>query len=411
MELFKVDTIEDSIQKIYDKCIADNFNLEIEEISIDESLGRVLASDVVTSEGYPTFDRSVVDGYAVISNDVSGATETMPVFLEKIYEVKMGENVTNELKSGECIYVPTGGMIPKNADSVIMIEHTENLSDKKIAIYKNSQSGKNIVKKYSDIKKDETVIQKSEIINECHIGLLSVLGITQIPVYKKLNVTIISTGDELVPYDTQNILDGKIRDSNSNMIKSGCIKYGFNVVRKIHILDDFDSLNEAVKSAKNISDVILLSGGSSKGKKDFTKQVIEDNSRDGLLIHGISIKPGKPTIASYDSLSKTILIGLPGHSQAAYIVFKLLFLPLYEKFSGVNFNKNKSCMGKLTENIPSSQGRKTIQLVSVSDDFYVTPIYGKSGSTSDLANADGYIVIELNNEGFNKNDVVKVYYL
>ncbi len=411
MELFKVDTIEDSIKKIYDKCINDNFNLELEEISIEDSLGRILAKDVVAGEGFPTFDRSVVDGYAVISNDVSGATETMPIFLNKIYEVKMGENVSLELKSGECCYVPTGGMIPKNADTVVMIEHTEILSDKKIAIYKNSQSGKNILKKYSDINVNQVVIKKSEIINEYHIGLLSVLGITKVFVYKKLNVSIISTGDELVPYETQNILDGKIRDSNSNMLKSGCIKYGFNVVEKIHINDDYDLLNEAVKSAKEKSNIVLLSGGSSKGKKDFTKNVIENNSKDGILIHGIAIKPGKPTIAAYDNFSKTILIGLPGHSQAAYLIFKLLVLALYEKLSGANFNKYKICMGKLTENIPSSQGRKTIQLVSVSDDFYVTPIYGKSGSTNDLANADGYIVIELNNEGLNKNDIVKVYYL
>ena len=411
MELFVVDTLEESIDKLYKKVINTKCLNDIEEVESIYSLNRILANDVVSNEDSPMFDRSTVDGYAVISNDTQGATDTIPCFLDVIYEVKMGENINCDIKPGECMYVPTGGMIPKSADAVIMIEWTENLTDKKIAVYNSIPSGKNVLKKSSDVSKNQIVLNKSKIITSSDIALFSMLGIKNINVYKKINVTIISTGDELVEWDSDNLEYGKIRDTNTNYIFSECINYNFNVIGKYLIKDDYELLNKIVLDAKKNSDLILLSGGSSKGKKDYTNDIIKKNCNGNILTHGISIKPGKPTITSFDEETNTIIIGLPGNPQAAVLIFRLLIIGLYEKITNANFNKNKICMGYLMENVPATPGRMTIQLVDVDDDFNIYPIYSKSNSVFKMCKSVGFIIIKQNVEGLNKGDIVKVYYL
>ena len=411
MELFTVDKLNNAIDKIYNECINSDYHIDTEIIDIRDSLDRILSKDIISKEDVPGFNKSVVDGYAVIASDTNAATETIPTFLEIVGETKMGQPIDIKLKSGQTVYVPTGAMVPENADAVVMIEHTEKFTDNKISIYNAVATGKSIVKKGDDIKKDSLLLKQGRKITTGDIGLLSSLGISKIEVYKKIKLTIISTGDELEEYTAESIPFGKIRDANSNMILSESKKTNFELVDIYLIKDDEAALNNAVESAKTKSDIVILSGGSSKGKKDFTEEVIEKNSTTGILTHGIAIKPGKPTITAFDKNNKTILIGLPGHPTAAVILFKLLVVPVFEELFNTKLSSDKISKGRLTENIPASPGTMTIQLVRIDEDLNLTPVLGRSALVKNLSDANGYIIIELDNEGLNKNDEVKVYYL
>ena len=408
IDLFKVDSLEETIKKLYNECVNNNFDIDIEEINVKDSYNRILAEDLVANVDVPAFDRSVVDGYAVIAKDTEAATETIPTFLNIVGESYMGKSCDISINSGECVYVPTGSMLPKGATACVMIEYTENITDKKIAVYSSVADGKNVIKKGDDIKKGSIILSKGKILTPADIGYLS--SVTEkVKVYKKLNITIISTGDELTDYKEELSL-GKIRNTNTNAIINLSIKYGFNVINNYVLKDDEKLLEDTIKSAMNDSDIVVVSGGSSKGKKDACSMVIDKLTSSKVLTHGIAIKPGKPTITSYDNKTNTIVVGLPGHPTAAYILFKLVVVELVYRLMGVK-TKDLICEGIITENLPASPGRKTIQLVKVDEKFYVIPIYGRSGLTRILSMADGYIIIDTNQEGINKGSKVIVHYL
>lgn len=411
MKLFKVDKLNDAIEKLYKECINSSFSIDKELIKIEDAYDRIIYDDIKATEDVPMFDKSVVDGYAVIASDTQGATETVPTFLDLVSEGQMGIEQKTILKSGECAYVPTGAMLPNNADAVVMIENTELFTDNKISIYNSVAVGKNVVKKADDIKNGSIILKKGRKITTGDIGLLASLGIPEVYVYKKINVCIISTGDELESHTKQNIDMAKIRDANSNMLISECKKYGFNVVSRYLIKDNEKEIDDVVRNEKNKVDIIIMSGGSSKGKKDFTETVIENNSTTGILTHGIAIKPGKPTITAFDKNTNTILIGLPGHPVASVILFRFLILKLYEKLTNSIIINDKNCLCKLTENIQASPGRETIQLTVVDDNYNVTPVLGRSAIVKNLSIANSYIIIDIDNEGYNKNEYIKVYYL
>ena len=409
MELLKVDSLNEAIDKLYNEYKNDSGNIGIEEILVSNAFDRVLAQDVKALISVPEFDRSTVDGYAVIASDTGGACDSIPTFLKVVGESKMGEACDIEIKSGECVYVPTGSMLPKNSNACVMVEHTENITDDKIAVYEAVAVGKSVIHVGDDIKKGEIALAKGKRITAADMGYLSSISVNTIKVYKKWNITIISTGDELVDEKSEYSF-GKIRDVNTNLLVGISQKYGLNVVNKYLVKDDPDQLEEILKKAMHDSDVVVMSGGSSKGKKDASSFVIDKNTSSGVLTHGIAIKPGKPTITGYDKNTNTIVVGLPGHPVAAAILFKLIVIDMYNRITE-NHNKTLCCDGFITENIPASPGRQTFQLVNIDEEYNVKPIYGRSGLIHTLSMADGYIVLEKDQEGINKGDKVKVYYL
>ena len=408
IDLLKVDSLEEAIQKLYNECVNNCFDIDAEDVDVRDSQNRVLAEDIYASVDVPNFDRSVVDGYAVIAKDTEAATDTIPTFLNIVGESFMGKPCDIDIKNGECVYVPTGGMIPLGATACVMVEYTENITDQKIAVYSSVADGKNVIKKGDDISKDTILLKKGKKLTSADIGYLS-SSVDVVKVYKKPSITIISTGDELIDYKDELTL-GKIKNTNSNAIINLSRKYGFNVLNSFVLRDDEKLLEDTIKSAMQNSDVVVVSGGSSKGKKDASSIVIDRLTSSKVLTHGIAIKPGKPTITSYDNKTKTIVVGLPGHPTAAYILFKLVVVEVINKLMNVR-EHDLVCEGTITENIPASPGRKTIQLVNIDENFNVIPIYGRSGLTRILSDADGYIIIDTNQEGINKGDKVKVYYL
>lgn len=409
MELLKVEKLKDAQDKLYSKCIESGFCVEKCFVDIKESLGMIVANDVKSCRNVPSFRRSTVDGYAVFSSDLGGASESAPSFLMVIGESKMGISCDFKINHGECVYVPTGAMVPDGADAVVMVEWVENFTDNKIAIYQSIASGKNIVNIGDDNKEGDILLYKGNKITVSDIGLLSSNGIKKVEVFKPFDISIISTGDEIVDIDKEK-KEAEIYDINSYTLEAECKKNLYNI-KNINLLkDDKELLKEKIANDMKISNVVVISGGSSKGKKDSTAASIDELCSSGVLVHGIAVKPGKPTIIGYDEKTNCVVIGLPGHPIAAVLLFRLLVVFLYSKLTGYDKFENKiKVKGKLSENIMQSQGRTTFQLVNIDDKYNVRPIFAKSGLINAMSKADGYIVIDENCEGLNVGEEVNVF--
>ncbi len=408
IDLLKVDNLDEAINKLYEECQKNNFCNSFDCIEINESLGRILYEDIVSNINVPNFDRSIVDGYALLASDTNAASDSVPVLLKLVGESFMGEECKATISSGECVYVPTGAMIPNGADACIMIENTEKVGND-IVVYSSVGTGKNIIKIGDDVKSGEIILKKGTVLSPYDIGYLSSVGVKKIKVFKNPRIAIISTGDELISNGDE-LSKGKVIDINTSLLTNLSINNNFEIVGYDLLRDSEEDLENTIVKYLNISDFIVISGGSSKGKKDATSKIIDKVSSSGVLTHGIAIKPGKPTITGFDNKTNTALIGLPGHPVASAVLFDLLICSVYRKLTGV-IKKPHTCSGIMSENLPASPGRLTIQLVNIDSNYNVYPIYGKSGLIHTLSMADGYIIIEKDNEGINKQDKVKVFYL
>ena len=372
-----------------------------EFVSLSACLGRKIAKDIISGEFIPPFSRSTVDGFAVSASDTYGSSESIPAMLTLKGEILMGEKAEEKIKKGECIRISTGGMLPAGADSVVMLEHTQTDFDGLCLVFKAVGPFENVTKKGDDIVPGRMVIKKGTVLSSKHIGILASLGITEIECSKRPVVAVISTGDELVEI-TEKPADGKIRNINSAMLSALLLENGCDVVDSGIIRDSKAELEKALKKAANESDVILISGGSSAGARDLTAEIINENG--SLLFHGISMKPGKPTI--FGSCFGKPVFGLPGHPTAAYFVSVRMVLPLLTKLGAVAKGTKKET-AVLSCNLPSNHGREEIVCVEL-ENGKATPVFGKSGIVSLLSESDGYVIIDRNCEGLKTNEEVTV---
>ena len=369
---------------------------QTEFVSLVDAMGRVLAEDIASSEYVPDFDRSTVDGYAVRAKSTFGCTEAIPAILPLQGEILMGACAGFVLGAENCAAVPTGGAVPQGADSVVMLEYTENYGDGTIGVLRSVAPGENMIFRGDDVYPGKVILQKGMVLCSQDIGALAAIGCVQIPVVKKLTVGVISTGDELIPPEVTPG-PGQVRDVNSPMLEAMLTSFGVNVINYGSVIDDEARLSDVVHKAASECDAVLLSGGSSVGVKDAACRIIESMGR--LLLHGIAIKPGKPTI-----LGKTgskPLVGLPGHPVAAYFITKLFVLPLLSRLMGRK-QKSYTTTAKLTENISANHGRAQYhcsRLERKNGELFAHPIRGKSGLITTLAGADGYFCIDRDCEG------------
>lgn len=374
---------------------------EAECVPLTDCLGRVLSESIVSRESIPAFDRSTVDGFAVIASDTYGSGESLPSQLNVIGEVMMGEKADFTVKNGECVKISTGGMLPECCDSVVMVENTDSSFDEFALIYKSVSPFENVTRKGDDIGIGETVLEKGRVISSREIGALSCLGITKVNVYKKPKVGIISTGDEIIPAESEAVF-GKIRDVNTYILSSLIEELGCESRRYGIIKDNYNEIYSAVKKAVSENDIVLISGGSSAGARDMTADII--SSLGEVYVHGLAMKPGKPTIIG--KIDSKAVFGLPGHPVAAYFVALRLIAPLVNMILGKSDN-GISVKGKLTQNISSNHGREEIVCVRYADGE-VSPVFGKSGVVSLLSEGDGYIIIDRNCEGLRSGEEVTV---
>ncbi|MBR2315121.1 MAG: molybdopterin molybdotransferase MoeA [Clostridia bacterium] len=397
--MLKVVSTEKALEIIRE--IFSHLKTQTETVALGESLGRTLSEDILSEENIPAFNRSTVDGFAVRAKDTYGSSESVSAQLDIIGEILMGEKADTDIGEGECIRISTGGMLPENADSVVMVEHTDCTFPPVCLILKAVSPFENVTKKGDDTKEGDIVFRKGEVISSREVGVLASLGKSSVPVSSKPRVGIISTGDEIVSIEGD-VPFGKIRDINTHILSAliselGCISTEYGIIR-----DSYDHIYNAVKKAVSENDIVLISGGSSAGARDMTAEII--STLGELYIHGIAMKPGKPTILG--NIDGKAVFGLPGHPAAAYFVTLRLVKPLIDSMLNRE-NESNTVSGKLTQNISSNHGREELLCVKITPNG-VLPVFGKSGIISLLSGSDGYIIIDRNCEGLKQGDEVQV---
>lgn len=377
-----------------------------EFVPISAAAGRILSEDIIAEEYVPDFNRSTVDGYAVRAADTFGCSDAIPAILSLQGEIRMGEDAGFALLRENCAYVPTGGALPEGADCAVMLEYTEDYGDGTIGILKPGAPGMNVIFRGDDVYPGKVVLQAGRVLTAQDIGALAAVGKTSVPVSRRLNVGIISTGDELVP-PGQKPLPGQVRDVNTALLSALLTEQGAEVHSYGIIVDDEDLLRETVTRAVQECDAVLLSGGSSVGVKDASCRIIE--SLGELLLHGIALKPGKPTIMG--RAGNKPLIGLPGHPVAAFVVARLFVVPLLDRLAGRE-RPLWSVTAELSESVGANHGRAQVnpcRLIRQDGRVLALPIRSKSGLITQLAGADGFFCIERDCEGLPKGAPVQVY--
>jgi molybdopterin molybdotransferase len=320
----------------------------------------------------------------------------------------MGEVPGFSTGPGEAARISTGGMLPQGADSVVMIEHTDRIDETAIEVYRSIAPGQHVVQVGEDFAKGDILLSQGQILRSQEVGLLAAFGRQTAEVFKKPVIGIISTGDEVVPVGDAP-KPGQIRDINTYTLsalitEAGAVPVSFGLVR-----DNCDMLFETCSRALEQSDMVLISGGSSVGTRDFTIEVLSALSDAEILIHGISISPGKPTILA--RVQKKMFWGLPGHAVSAMIVFSIIVRPFIEHIGGLRNKRAFRLPARLSRNISSAQGRTDyvrVRLTETDGMIWAEPILGKSGLLNTMIRADGLIEVDLNTEGLDKGAAVSV---
>lgn len=406
---FKVKTTEEVLG------IVDTFEpVGDEAIPLDRAFGRILCRDIVSPENLPGFPRSSMDGYAVRAKDTYGATESLPAFLDVSGEVLMGQVPKMKIKSGQAVRISTGGMLPEGADGVVMIEYCHALDEKTIEVSRAISPQENVIQFNDDIKKDDLVLEKGRILRPQELGAMAGLGLPEVPVYRKPRVAIISTGDEVIPLN-QNPEPGQVRDINTYTLSAFCVQKGAEPIPLGLCGDDFDKLRGMVEKGLREADTIWISGGSSVGTRDLTVKVFESFDPMEILVHGISISPGKPTIIA--RTGSRAIFGLPGHTASAMVVAEVFLTPFLAKIAGKAHpldGDRQTVEAKLSRNIESASGRDDyirVRLQKSDKGWTADPIFGKSGLISTLVEADGLVRVDRNTEGLYQDQTVQVIVL
>lgn len=404
-EFFKVTPIEQVLA-----LVTEFSPVTTEQVRLAQTTGRILATDIVADIDLPDFARATMDGYAVRAASTFGASESNPAFLTVKGTVAMGQVPDFSIGTGEAVRISTGGMLPAGADGVIMIEHTEALDDTTIEAYRSVAPGQNMVEIGEDIRKNTVIVPRGRRIRPQEAGLLAALGIQAVEVYQKPRIGIISTGDEIVAIDKAPG-PGQLRDINTYTLSGLVLETGATPVSFGIVGDNFETLLERCAEALAACDMVLISGGSSVGTRDFTTAVLAALQEARILVHGISISPGKPTILA--KVGQKAFWGLPGHVVSAMIVFSRVVRPFIKHIGGGSPAQEKELRvaARLTRNVASAQGRVEyirVLLTEKDGQLWAEPILGKSGLISTMVKADGLIEIDLNTEGLDKGATVAV---
>jgi molybdopterin molybdotransferase len=403
---FKVKTAQEVLTSL-----RDIKPLGIEAIPIRSSLGRVLARDIESGEDIPGFRRSTVDGYALAARDTYGASESLPALLTLAGEVRMGTIPQFGLNRGECALIPTGGMLPEGADSVVMVEYSQKMEQGVVEVARPVSPLENVIQPDDDVKRGQVILKRGTLLRPQDLGILAGLGVSEVDVVVRPRAAIISTGEEIVDI-AQKPGPGQIRDINSYTLHGLCVKSGAEPLYLGIVGDRFQDLRSLIEEGLSQSDAVLLSGGSSVGTMDLTLDAFLSFDGVELMAHGVSISPGKPTIIARRG-NKT-LWGLPGHPVSAMIIFDVFLAFLFRKLLGLldpAQGMDHVIEAELDRNVESASGREDYVRVKLSygeGRALATPILGKSGLISTMIDADGLIRIDMNTEGLYRGDTVQV---
>ncbi len=392
-----------------------------EEVQISPALGRVTATEIIAPIDLPEFDRSTVDGYAAGSSDTFGAAESRPALLRLVGDIPMGTMPGRGITKGEIMKIATGGALPRGADAVVMFEHTQPVDAGSIEVVKPVAPLENVIQAGDDIRKGEIILPAGHVIRPQDMAALAGVGITLLKVFEKPRVAIISTGNEIIPADTV-AAPGQIRDSNSYNLE-GLITQAGGVPVKIGIIpDDYNLLRQSLEDALKDCRLILMTGGSSVGTADLTAKVIDDLGPPGVLVHGVSIKPGKPLIVGIFGTGRLAgqipVFGLPGHPAAVSICFELFVKPVLTRLTGVvphpaleGLSPHRTVKARMARSVSSTPGREDhvrVIFEKRDDGLWARPVFGPSGLISTLVKAMGTVVVPVNKIGIEAGEEVDV---
>jgi molybdenum cofactor synthesis domain-containing protein len=374
-----------------------------EVVPITEACGRILAEDVIAKYDVPHFDRSAVDGYAVKAEDTFGASVNNPVLLKLVGEVEVGEKPI-EMRSGEAVKVSTGSALPKGANAVVMLEYTKE-ENGVVEVYKSVIPFENVSRRGEDVKAGEVVLKAGEVLQPQDIGILAMLGYSEVAVLRKPVVAVVSTGNELVEVGAD-LEVGKVVNSNAPMLCCMLKQFGCELIYMGIVKDDYDELKNTLLKAVEVADCVITTGGTSVGKRDFVPEVVKEIGE--LIVHGISIKPGMPTGFGVVR-GKPILI-LSGFPVACFVGFQLLFPEVLAKLTGVRVVKRRGevVKAKLVRRLPSKAGVRTFSRVVYRDGKAEPLMTSGSGILTSTVRANGIVIVDEDKEGFEEGEIVDV---
>lgn len=403
-----------------------------ERVPAVDALDRVLAVDQISPQDLPYFRRSTVDGYAVAAQDTYGATPGLPAYLTVVGEVPMGEAAAVPLDEGQCAVVHTGGMLPADADAVVMVEHTQRVSETvatpgmtlsitgraprpaqafqpyTVEVYRPVAVGQNVIQVGEDIRRGEPVLPAGHQLRPQDLGGLAALGITAVDVAVPPRVAILSQGDEVVPPD-QELRPGQVRDVNSYTLAALARRAGGVPLTYPIVPDRLEALQEAAAQALAQADMLVMSAGSSVSVRDMTAEVIDGLGRPGILVHGVSVKPGKPTIIAV--CDGKPIFGLPGNPVSAMVIFDLFVAPAIRLMLGAAPQSRVRLAARLARNVASTTGREDyvpVRLEQRNGEQWAIPVFGKSNLIYTLIRAEGTVKVGLDSNGIAEGQWVTV---
>ena len=380
-----------------------------EEVETQNALGRVAAEDILAPHPLPTFPRGTMDGYAVRARDTYGASEGLPAYLSLIGEVPMGSAPSFTLSAYQAALIHTGGMLPQGADAVVMLEDVQLTREGEIEVLRPAAIGENTLRVGEDVREGQVVVPHGKLLRPADIGGLTGLGILQLPVARRPLVGLISSGDELVPPEQAPGL-GQVRDINAYSLSALVEDSGGRATRYGIASDKWDDLKHLASSALEQCDVVVITAGSSASTRDLTSGVIQELGSPGVLVHGVDVHPGKPTILAV--CNGKGVIGLPGNPVSALVIARLFLVPLIRRLLGLSERGfSPAVPATLTVNLASRAGREDwipVRLTEGEGELLAEPIFSKSNLIFSLAEADGLVRIPADATGLHTNEKVLV---
>ncbi|GJD67474.1 molybdopterin biosynthesis protein [Methylobacterium gnaphalii] len=381
-----------------------------ETVSLDDALGRVLAHDVASPMDVPPFDRALVDGFALRAADTEGAGPASPRRLTLNQEIlACGIAPTLVVQPGTATPISTGGMIPRGADAVVMVEHTEfDAQTLAVDVLTAVRPAQFVGYAGADMASGETVLRKGTRITAREIGMLAACGLARVDVVKRPRVAVLSTGDELVEPGEQ-LPRGAIYDSNGAVVAAAVTENGGDPVRLGIVRDDAAALEEALRSALTESDLVVLSGGTSKGAGDVSHRVLSHLGEPGILFHGVALKPGKPLCVAA-AQGKPIVV-LPGFPTSAMFTFHDFVVPFLRARAGLPPREDETVTARVSQRVPSELGRTEFVMTSLTlgpDGTIALPLPKGSGSVTAFSQADGFFAVPAARAGVEAGEGVSV---
>jgi molybdenum cofactor synthesis domain-containing protein len=394
----------EAIQKLLQNV---SVKLEDEEAAVDMSLSRIIARDIFSSVDVPPFDRSAMDGFAVKAEDTYSASTSTPITLRLVSELHIEDTPSMEVRKNQCASIVTGAQLPAGSNAVVMVEYTKRLNDTTIEIFSEVRPGENVSRQGEDVSKGAVILRRGTMILPQDIGMLTALGARQVTVVRKPRVTVLSSGSELRDHSTST---GKIIDVNRPMLIAACQNLGCAPMDLGIVTDDYEAIRAKLLKGLQVSDVILLTAGTSVGPEDIVPKVIDSLGQPGMLVHGVAMRPSMPTGLAV--VNGKPIISLPGYPVSAYLAFIEFVRPLIAHLLRTRFLPAPTVRVKLNRRVPGVLGSRTyvrVKVTSDKDGLVAEPIRTSgAGILSSLVQANGFIIVPENVEGYEEGALVDV---